>query len=152
MIRIENLTDFLIDSPALKRIAGEILSAEKNPQHHLLVKLVNPDTIRKFNRDYRKKDKPTDVLSFPNLEQSEGFVLPLKLHNEVSQELGEIFICPEVVKENALDHGSTFERELSLILIHGILHLLGYDHETSAREAEIMEKKQQKYLLSFFRE
>ena len=60
--------------------------------------------------------------------------------------LGEIIICPEVVKENAQKYKTTVKQEVKKVFVHGILHLLGYDHEKSKSEAEEMEEKQVKYL------
>ena len=63
--------------------------------------------------------------------------------------LGEIVICPEIVRENAKKYGVTIKYETMKMFVHGILHLLGYDHEKSKEEAEIMEKKQEKYLTAY---
>ena len=89
------------------------------------ISFINTDEIRELNRDYRGKDTATDVLSFPvsnNLTVGAG------------QFLGDIVICLEIAKQQAIDYGHSFERELSFLVVHGLLHLLGYDHETNETE------------------
>jgi probable rRNA maturation factor len=93
--------------------------------------LVGQGRISELNRRYRGKNRVTDILAFPNKEIG----------------LGEIVICLREVKKNAKKYGLTFEKELSKVLIHGILHLLGYNHEESEKEAERMRKKEEYYLL-----
>ena len=70
----------------------------------------------------------------------------LSFNLEGKDYLGEIVICPEIVKENAKKYGIEEEHEMIKVFIHGILHLLGYDHEKTEKEAEKMESKQEKYL------
>ena len=77
---------------------------------------------RKLNLRYRRKNYATDVLSFMG---EDG-------------ELGELVICPSVVRRQAREHGLTFEEELSYMILHGWLHLLGYDHELGRREERLM--------------
>ncbi|PIR71400.1 MAG: rRNA maturation RNase YbeY, partial [Candidatus Nealsonbacteria bacterium CG10_big_fil_rev_8_21_14_0_10_37_25] len=84
--------------------------------------------IRKLNKKYRGKNRMTDVLSFPD------------------NGLGEIVICLREVKKNAKKFGSSFKKELSTCLIHGILHLLGYDHEKSVEEVKKMRDREEYYL------
>ena len=87
----------------------------------LSIVLVAQKKMRELNRRYREEDKTTNVLSF-SYEQGKPFVFPLK--NLV--ELGEIAICPEYIKEDAEKRGIDFKEELARVLIHGILHILGY--------------------------
>ena len=96
----------------------------------LSVVLVKPEEIKKVNNIYRKKNKPTDVLSFEGAENN----------------LGEVLICPSVVKGNSEKNKLNFQEEISFVLIHGILHLLGYDHEGSKAQEKKMEQKQEYYL------
>lgn len=131
----------------------------------LSLALIGPGRMRKINKRYRGKNRTTDVLAFPESEVLlEKFkVGPLKK----TRGLGEIVICLREVKKNAkkfapletlrakkktkdskslTGFGSTFEKELARVLIHGILHLLGYNHEKGEKEAEEMEKKEEYYL------
>ncbi|MCL2364051.1 MAG: rRNA maturation RNase YbeY [Defluviitaleaceae bacterium] len=93
------------------------------------VSFVTPEEIRAMNRDYRGKNAETDVLSFPGFPGSPA--------------LGDIVICVAIAKRQAEEYGHTFERELTFLAVHGLLHLLGYDHETSQDEA-LMRAKQAK--------
>ena len=101
----------------------------------LSILVCNDDFIHVLNRDYRGKDKPTDVLSFSQREG--GF--------ENDPMLGDVIISLETARLQAKEHQKTLEDELSLLLVHGILHLLGYDHEVE-EEAEEMEAKEREIL------
>jgi len=129
MIGINNLVANPIDKNLVKKICGEILKGEKKKKTELSVVFLSPGRIKKLNKEYRKKNRPTDVLSF--------------LYNKKE---GEIVICPEEVKKNAKRYNSTFKREMARVLIHGLLHLFGYNHEKSKKEAQSMEKKELYYL------
>lgn len=148
MIEINNLTIGKIDIKSLKKTAEKVLKGE-NPstgsglsqKGDLSIALVCGARMRSINKKYRKKDKATDVLSF---EKTIG--------------LGEIVICPEVVRKNAKNLDLDYNKELTRALIHGILHILGYDHEKSPasnasrsdagweKKAKIMEDKTEYYL------
>jgi probable rRNA maturation factor len=112
----------------IKKIALTILelAAEKNAE--LSVALIGNAEMRKLNAKYRKKDYPTDVLSFP----VEG-IMP-----EETQLLGDVIISVDKAIEQARARGHSSEQELITLLIHGVVHLLGYDHERSARDARAM--------------
>lgn len=94
----------------------------------LTVRIVERDEIRQLNRTYRHQDKPTNVLSFP-FEAPPGVELPL---------LGDVLICAAVVEEEARQQGKTAESHWAHMVVHGVLHLLGYDH-IEDDEAEEME-------------
>jgi len=130
MIEINNLTNSRVDKNFLKRVAKKVLKEENRERAELSIALIGPAKIRELNKKYRKKNKITDVLAFPDSEM--GF--------------GEIIICPEQVKKNAKRFGENFEKELARVLVHGILHLLGYDHEKDERGARIMKVKEEFYL------
>ena len=136
MIEINNLTTTSIDEEFLKKIARKILKKEK--ESGLSVAFVNPARIKKLNKQYRKKDRVIDVLSFGSSQKFPSF--------QKHTELGEVIICLSEVRKNAKQYKSTFEKELVQVSIHGVLHLLGYDHEKSEKEAKKMEEKQQYYL------
>ena len=103
----------------------------------LSVVLCDDAFIHPLNRDYRGKDKATDVLSFAQREGEDG-----DLEDPM---LGDVIISVERAKIQAKEHGVSFEAEMSLLLVHGILHLLGYDHEEDS-EAEEMEAKEKEIL------
>lgn len=95
------------------------------------VRIVNEEEIQALNSRYRQKDKPTNVLSFP-ADLPEG----IELEHEL---LGDIVISSPVVKQEAITQNKTYTAHFAHMLIHGLLHLLGFDHQND-QEAEIMEK------------
>ncbi len=90
--------------------------------------------IRELNQQFRNIDQPTDVLSFPQNADED----PPTPGEEI---LGDIAVSLDTAQAQAKEHGLTFEEEIILLLIHGILHLLGYDHEISEQEEEKMRNK-----------
>jgi len=135
VIEINNLTTIQIDEEFLGKVCQKVLESEDKKASDLSIALVGQGRIRELNKRYRGKNRVTDVLAFPN--------------NEFG--LGEIVICLREIKKNAKRFSSTFEKELARVLIHGILHLLGYDHEKSNAQAKKMEGKQNYYLKLFFK-
>jgi probable rRNA maturation factor len=116
-----------------------LASAQKRlrvPNGALTVALVSDLEMKRWNRAYRGKNRPTDVLSFP-LENS---VPPAKIRTRRASSpgrakpkdlyLGDIAIAPAVARKNARRFGRTFAAEMRILILHGILHLMGYDHET----------------------
>lgn len=143
MVEINNLTTNVINEKKLKSIAQAVLRAEKKEKENLSIALIGPGRMRKLNKKYRGKNQVTDVLAFPNKKIGKAkFITPLEQY----QGLGEIVICPREVKKNVKRFKSTFEKELVLCLIHGILHILGYNHEKSEKKAKQMRKKEELYL------
>ena len=134
MIEIHNVTQRSIDESFLKKVAERVLKEEKSKESGLSIAIVGSRRSRQLNLQYRGKDKPANVLSFPESEFG----------------LGEVVICPEQVKKDAKEYGMIFERALAWMLIHGILHLLDYDHEKSEPLAKRMEKRESDYLSLFF--
>jgi len=138
MIEINNLTNFVVDKKIFSTVAKKVLLGENRETKTLSLAFVDKEEIKKLNKKYRRKNKPTDVLSFL-LDEPFGSTQGKKY-------LGEIIICPDIVKENAKKYKISARQEMMKVFVHGILHLLGYEHEKSQKEAEIMEKKQEKYL------
>ena len=133
MIEINNLTSYAIDKKFLRKISEKIFKKEhiksRLEKKDLSVALVGQKRIKELNKRYRKKDRPTDVLAFKDNEN-----------------LGEIIICLAEVRKNAKKFSSSFKKELARVLIHGVLHLLGYDHEKGGKEEKKMRKKEEYYL------
>jgi probable rRNA maturation factor len=129
MLEINNLTDQKIDKRFLENIVERVLKGEKKKIKELSLALVEKERIKELNKTYRAKNRPTDVLAFND-----------------KKELKEIIISPSEVKKNAKKFKISFKKELTRVLIHGLLHILGYEHEKNHKQAEIMEKKQEKYL------
>ena len=123
MIDLENNTQFEIDISSLEKIAETLTKKDIE----LLV--VKNDEIQVLNKEHRKIDKATDVLSFP-LD-----------YDFVNMPLGSIVISTDFVEEKSKEYGHSFNEEFSLLFIHGILHLLGYDHEVDDGEHRTKEEE-----------
>jgi probable rRNA maturation factor len=120
----------------LRKMAGVLLRALQQSRAELSIALVGDNEMRELNTKYRKKNKTTDVLSFPAAEPlPSGPVL-----------LGDVIISIEQAKRQAQERNRTIKSEVVTLLIHGILHLLGYDHERSKRQAKIMNNLEHKLL------
>lgn len=109
----------------------------------LSVTLVDNKFIHELNREYRNVDRPTDVISFAFLDGDEQ--RDEKLHGQGPVPLGDIYISVEKAQEQAKEYGHPLERELSFLFVHGLLHLLGYDHMT--KEDEVVMFKLQDEIL-----
>jgi len=123
-----------MDTREIKEQIGKILTSLDCNEHEISILFVGDPGIRDLNHQFRGMDCPTDVLSFPQL--SEGEAEP-----PGAPVLGDIAISLETARQQSKDHGLSLGEELTLLLIHGILHLLGYDHEISDQEEERMRKK-----------
>ncbi|NCN95784.1 MAG: rRNA maturation RNase YbeY [Bdellovibrionales bacterium] len=95
----------------------------------VIVVFVSKSQIKKLNKNFRGKDYATDILSFESIDD---------------ENVGELVLSPEVVFKQAQRTGLSYHRELSYMILHGLLHLLGYDHETSKKEAKVMFELQNK--------
>ena len=120
----------------LRSVARKILSASGCPDARLSVLIVDDAAIREINRDWLDKDRPTNVISFA-MQEGEGAGVQADL-------LGDVVISAETAERDAREAGTPPEHELCFLLLHGILHLLGYDHERgTAAEARRMEAREQ---------
>ena len=133
---VANEQDTPVDETRLSKLARHVLTAEKMEEAtELSVLLVTSGHIRRLNARFAGNDYPTDVLAFPMMEDGDAEEL-----------LGDVVICPEVAATNAEKLGHSVEREMDTLLVHGTLHLLGYDHQgehdtprMEGRLAEILE-------------
>jgi probable rRNA maturation factor len=123
MIGINNTTKYKIDANLVKKVAGKFLASRHWQKKDLSLAFIGEATMRELNKRYRRKDYPTDVLSFGN-------PLPFQGGDRGGSDLGEIIINPAQIKKQARDNGNTFKQELIFILVHGLLHLAGYDDRT----------------------
>lgn len=108
---------------------------------------VDGDEIRRLNNDNRGIDRVTDVLSFPALDKIKGLPLkkqdfPCDIDENGNLFIGSIVVCCERAKEQAQEYGHSYNRELHYLLVHGVMHCLGYDHETDDEKAEMREKEE----------
>lgn len=111
------------------------------------VAFVDGEEIQRLNREMRNIDKVTDVLSFPTLDGIKGQALygddyPYEIDEEGNLVIGSIAICCDRAKEQAEEYGHSYKRELHYLLVHGIMHCLGYDHMTEEEKAEMREKEE----------
>lgn len=132
------------------RIEELLLFAAKSEQLEedceLSVTFVSNERIQEINREYRDKDRPTDVISFAMEELGEGEVELIGA--SLPRVLGDIIISVPKAREQAEEYGHSFMRELGFLSVHGFLHLLGYDHETEEQEKEMF-SRQRKILDEF---
>lgn len=122
-------------------------------EFELDISIVNNDEIHRLNREFRSIDRPTDVLSFAMEEVSEedDLDIDLKMFEELTRHLGDIIISIDKVKEQAEEYQHSVDRELGFLVVHGFLHLNGYDHQTPEEEKEmfsIQEKVLERYGLT----
>lgn len=122
----------------LKQKAEIILKAIGLPDAQLSILITDDAEIRTLNRDYRGRDNPTDVLSFSQIEG--GF------ENVEPDLLGDVVISLDTAKRQADEKGHPVELEITILLVHGTLHLAGYDHEGKKSDAEKMLNKERELL------
>jgi probable rRNA maturation factor len=123
-----------VDAAGLTRLCRFTMRRMRlHPATELTLRLVDPATIAVLNKQWMGKDGPTDVLSFPMDELTPG------RDDEESPEgyLGDIALCPQVAEQQAPAAGHTAQDEINLLTVHGILHLLGYDHAEPAEHQEM---------------
>lgn len=128
----------------IERVVSECFQTENMQDFKLYISvtLTNPENIRKLNKEYRNIDKETDVLSFPMFEKDEISSLKNLKYEEA---LGDIVISIDRVKQQAVEYGHSFERELSYMLVHGFYHLMGEDH-IKEEDKVIMRAKEENVL------
>jgi len=127
MIDIDNQTDYKIDENFLTSILTSLSTKE------IELIITSNETIQRINKEYRSIDKATDVLSFP-------------YENMPMAPLGSIIISLNYVKSRAKEFGHSEDAEFALLFIHGLLHLLGYDHEVDNGE---MRQKEEELIMKF---
>lgn len=142
-ILIEEEFRGLVDEDWVRRIAQTVLKAEGiAPPYEVSLVFTNCETVQRLNRDYRGVDEATDVLAFGMLPQEEGdssFALP----PDGVTRLGEVIISYPQAVDQAREQGHSVDKELALLIIHGILHLLGYDHEKPEEEARMRAREKE---------
>lgn len=148
MIEINNLTESKVNEGLIKKTIEHILRSEGfSRTAGVSVAFLGPGRMRKLNKAFLRKNRATDVLSFAESKVSFGKfkIGPL----ERIQGLGEIVICPREVKKNAKRVGAGLEKEILRVVVHGVLHLIGYNHEKQEKEAQAMQEKEALYLTQF---
>ena len=133
---------FKIDRKKLVRHIEMALTELRQPDCEISIMLVNDAKIRRLNKEYRNRDLATDVLAFPQDTDAKNDIGgPL---------LGDVVVSVETSRRQAIKHRLSAEEELVLLIIHGTLHLLGYDHERSGKDKREMQNKTQKIFSRIF--
>jgi probable rRNA maturation factor len=140
------------------RLAEHVLQGERAPDDaEMAIVFVDPDTIADLNQQYLGANGPTDVLAFPLEEEipvgrypDEGGRGPGASSDppEPPMAIGDVVVCPEVAQRQAADHGVTTDDEIALLVVHGTLHLFGYDH-ADPDDAARMQRRERELLTSF---
>jgi probable rRNA maturation factor len=133
-----------IDARRVASLAHATLGAVGRPDAKLTVVLVRDRTMRDLNRRYRGQDRATDVLSFAAQDEAEGDQ-PASI--EEQEFLGDIVVSVDTARLQAVEAGHSLERELDELVMHGVLHLCGYDHETDRGEMNKLEFRLRRKLL-----
>jgi probable rRNA maturation factor len=153
-VMIEEGLVFPLDPAWLQGVIEKTLAAEGlAPNVEISLLVTEQERIRELNREYRGLDQPTDVLSFSFAEQkagteSEAFIGP----PDGLVHLGEVVISLPQAEKQAGEAGHSLRREMAILAIHGILHILGYDHELSEKAAGEMQARQDGILASLGKE
>jgi probable rRNA maturation factor len=133
-----------VPAQSLERFTASAMKLLHLPAGSFTICLVTDGAMERWNRTYRGKDRPTDVLSFPsgergskNSQSNQG----KGKNNSSAKYLGDIAIAPLVARSNALRLGRTLEDEMCILILHGILHLMGYDHETDTGQMDRRERR-----------
>ncbi len=134
-----------VDTTGLRHLAELVLTAEGLPADtEVSVVLVPDEVIAAYNRRFMEREGPTDVLAFP-LERLRPGEVPERAPGAPPLVLGDVFIAPGHVAAQAERLGTDVGTEMALMLVHGLLHLLGYDHVDDA-DAELMERRERELL------
>lgn len=156
------LRSIRINRPSLLRVVRSILSAVGESSSELAVTVVGDDRMRRLNRTYRRKDRTTDVLAFAMRDvrpgqrpwaRGKGQGVRAKLHRPIASGsapalLGDVVISLPTAARQARQGGRSLDKELTVLLVHGILHLCGYDHERSESEARRMQRRERAIMRS----
>lgn len=136
LVTVENAFETAVDVHLIEAIAVGVLEAEGSAVAELGVLVTDDETIRGLNREYAEEDASTDVLAF-SLREGEEFASP-----DGVQRLGEVIISYPTARRQAEHAGRAMEEEMAHLLVHGILHLLGYDHTEPELEQQMRAREQ----------
>lgn len=133
-VEVNNESGVIVDEAKLQRLAAYVFEAlHVHPDAELAIVLVDEAAIEQLHVQWMDEPGPTDVLSFPMDELRPGSMDKLT----PAGLLGDVVICPQVAEQQAVTAGHSTEQEILVLLTHGILHLLGFDHATAEEEAEM---------------
>jgi len=138
IIEINNLTRRKINAPLIKKAAAFVMEGEKKSRGELSLVFVGQNRIRALNKKYRNVDRATDVLSFAlggKFSDNDDEIL-----------LGEVVICPQIIAKDAKQADCSFDYQAVWTVVHGVLHLSGYDHEEGGEREREMRQREKYYL------
>ena len=138
LISVDEAFAAIVDPVSLEALARWVLEAEGAAACELSVLVTDDETVRALNREYAGEDAPTDVLSF-SLREGEEFASP----PEGPAPLGEVIISWPTAERQAVERGAAMEDELAHLLVHGVLHLLGYDHAEPEEEQRMRSQEEE---------
>ncbi len=142
LIQIDQQFQACVEESWLAQAARATLHACERGGLTLSILVVDDDELQRYNRIYRQQEAPTDVLSFAVQEgPSLSAELPDALTAELEAELGDLLLAFPYASRQAERYGHSLAAELQLLVVHGTLHLLGYDHDTPTRQAEMWRKQ-----------
>ncbi len=134
-----------LDTEPLRHLAEEALRAEGFPDTaEVTLLFVTGEQMARYNQRFLNRSGPTDVLAFPLEDLQPGRVPPSEV-NGPPLNVGDVVIAPDFVRRQARDMGVPFNDELALMVVHGVLHLLGYDHQDD-EDAAAMERRERELL------
>jgi probable rRNA maturation factor len=145
VIDVKNLAKTAVNLKLVKAAASEVIKGESGGVEsgrdiEVSIAFVGSRKIREINKKYRKINSVTDVLSFAEEDGDVGTGC------DYPRIMGELVICPQQVRKDARELGVAIEKELVWVVVHGMLHLFGYDHESGEEAAELMRRKEEFYL------
>ena len=127
------------DRPTLRKVCAAALAGEGVTGPVVLtITVVDDEEIHRINREHRGVDKPTDVLSFPLVDDETAFALP----PGVPRELGDVVVSYPRVVAQAEEYGHSVEREFAYLVVHGVLHIMGHDHEEPDEQAAMRAREE----------
>ncbi|WP_121611718.1 rRNA maturation RNase YbeY [Mesobacillus foraminis] len=137
---VEELTEAQI-AEIEKLLQFAAIKEQVEPGSEVSVTFVSNSRIHEINREYREKDRPTDVISFALEELGEGEIKVVGAG--IPRILGDIIISTQKAREQAEEYSHSFMRELGFLAVHGFLHLLGYDHMSEEEEKEMFSRQRE---------
>jgi probable rRNA maturation factor len=144
MVEINNKTRSKVDLILVRKVAEKFLKLNRKQNYNISIAFVGDGVIRKLNKVYRGKDKVTDVLAFTDVSTTTRNVTD-GIGDGEKKFLGEIIINYTQIKRQAKQYGNSVKEELIFVLVHGLLHLLGYDDETR-KERRKMERLSKEFI------
>jgi probable rRNA maturation factor len=141
-ILFDNAFEGCVPEKWLRDIAGQVLSCEGKNDIEMGILVTGQERMQELNNQYLKENHPTDVLSFSMLESIEGEEIPFPIPCDKLQHLGEVIISYPQAVTQAQEHNHPVKTEIAILLIHGILHLLGHDHDMADSEARMKTREQ----------